>query len=255
MLNHLSSSQINLYSQCSLKYKFQYVDEIPKPFKPSGLALGSAVHSSLSWLNKERMNRNDVSLEKLYRIFDADWYSQKVDSEIRFKDGENEMKLAVLGKELLGLYFPRPYKAVKAAEIPFVVPLANPQTGQRVGIDLEGVIDLIEEDDTITEFKTSAQSIDSKDADNSLQLTIYSYAFEALTQRPPRLLRVVNFVKTRKPKMIVLETKRSKEDYERLFFLADQVLKGIQQRIFFPRTGYWCKDCEYEENCKEWKGD
>ena len=255
MLSHLSNSQISLYSQCSLKYKFQYIDEIPRPFKPSGLALGSAVHSALSWLNKERMNGNNVSLEKLYRIFDADWYSQKVDTEIRFKDGENEMKLAVLGKELLGLYFPKPYKPVKAVEIPFVVPLSNPRTGQQLGIDLEGVIDLIEEDDTIIEFKTSAQTIDPRNVDNNLQLTIYSYAFETLTQRPPRLLKVVNFVKTRKPKMIVLETKRKKADYERLFFLASQVLKGIQQGIFFPRTGFWCKDCEYAENCRKWKGN
>ncbi len=77
MIEHLSNSQISLYSQCSLKYKFQYIDEIPKPFKPSGLALGSAVHSALSWLNKQRMNGDNVSLERLYKIFDADWYMSR----------------------------------------------------------------------------------------------------------------------------------------------------------------------------------
>ena len=252
---HLSNSQINLYSQCSLKYKFQYIDEFPKPFKPSGLALGSAVHSALSWINRERMNGNSITLERLYRIFDADWYSQKVDTEIRYKDGEEEMKLVVLGKEMLGLYLEQSYKAVQGIEIPFAVPLINPQTGQRLGIDLEGVIDLIEKEDTITEFKTSAQMIDPKEADNYLQLTIYSYAFEALVQRPPKLLKVVNFVKTKKPKIITLETKRCKADYQRFFFLASHVLKGIQQRIFFPRTGFWCKDCEYGGLCKDWKGN
>jgi putative RecB family exonuclease len=255
MLNHLSNSQINLYTQCSLKYKFQYIDEFPKPFKPSGLALGSVVHSALSWLNKERMNGNSVTLERFYRIFDADWFSQKVDTEIRYKDGEEEMKLVVLAKEMLGLYAEQPYKAVKGTEIPFSVPLINPQTGQRVGIDLEGIIDLVEEDDTITEFKTSAQMIDPKEADNYLQLTIYSYAFEMLAHKPPKLLKVVNFVKTKKPKMITLETKRSKDDYQRFFFLASQVLRGIQSQIFFPRTGFWCKDCEYAEPCQTWRGN
>jgi len=254
MLSHLSNSQINLYTQCSLKYKFQYIDEIPRPFKPSGLALGSVIHSALSWLNKERMNGRKASLDRLYRIFDADWYSQKVDTEIRYKDGEEEMKLVVLGKEMLGLYFPKPYREIKATEIPFVVPIVNPQTGQRLPIDLEGAIDLIEEDDTITEFKTSAQMIDPKEVDNYLQLTIYSYAFEALTQRPPKLLKVVNFVKTKKPKMLAHETKRSKGDYERFYFLASQVLKGIRERVFFPRVGFWCKDCEYGGHCKNWRG-
>jgi putative RecB family exonuclease len=254
-MGHLSNSQINLYLQCSLKYKFQYIDEIPRPFKPSGLALGSAVHSALSWLNRERMNGNSITLERLYRIFDADWYSQKVDMEIRYKDGEEEMKLVVLGKEMLGLYFPKPYREIKGTEVPFVVPIINPQSGQRLGIDLEGVIDLVEEDDTITEFKTSAQMIAPREADNYLQLTIYSYAFEALTQRAPKLLKVVNFVKTKKPKMIIHETKRSKADYQRFFFLASHVLKGVQNRIFFPRTGFWCKDCEYGGLCKDWKGN
>jgi putative RecB family exonuclease len=254
-MGHLSNSQINLYLQCSLKYKFQYVDELPRPFKPSGLALGSVIHSALSWLNRERMNGNSITLERLYRIFDADWYSQKVDTQIRYKDGEEEMKLVILGKEMLDLYAEQPYKAVKGTEIPFSVPLINPQTGQRLGIDLEGVIDLIEEDDTITEFKTSAQMIYPKEADNYLQLTIYSYAFEALTQRPPKLLKVVNFVKTKKPKMITLETKRSKADYQRFFFLASQVLKGIRSQIFFPSSSFWCKDCEYSEHCRNWKGN
>lgn len=251
-MSHLSSSQINLYLQCSLKYKFQYVDEFPKPFKSSGLAFGSAVHSALSWLNKERMNGNNVALERLHKIFDADWYSLKAENEIRYKTGEEEMKLTVLGKELLGLYFEEPYKAVKGTEIPFAVPIINPQTGQRLGIDLEGVIDLIEEDDMITEFKTSAQIMDPKEVATHLQLTIYSYAFEALTHRPPKLLRVIDFVKTKKPKLILLETKRTKADYLRFFFLSGQVLKGIRSQVFFPRSGFWCKDCEYSDHCRNW---
>jgi putative RecB family exonuclease len=200
------------------------------------------------------MNGNNVSLEKLCKIFDADWYSQKAETEIRYKDGEDEMKLSVLGKEMLSLYFSRPYKKVVGAEIPFVVPLINLQTGRSIGVDLEGVIDLIEEDDTIVEFKTSAQLIDQKEAENFLQLTIYSYAFEVFAQKRPKALKIVNFVKTKRPKMIVLEVRRCERDYLRLFFLAEQVLKGIQGQLFFPRTGFWCKDCEYAEQCRDWQG-
>ena len=255
MIDHLSSSQINLYSQCSLKYKFQYIDKIPRPFKPSGLALGSAIHSALAWLNRERMNGNRVTLKRFYKIFDSDWYSQKVDTEIRYKDGEEEMKLVVLAKEMLGLYFPKPYREIKGAEVPFVVPLINPGNGQRLGVDPEGFIDLIEEDDTIVEFRTSAQTVNRRELNSNLQLTIYSYAYEMLTQKQPRLIKIINFVKTRKPKIIVSETKRTHEDYQKLFGLASQVLSGIRLRVFFPRTGFWCKDCEYSDLCQEWKGN
>ncbi|MFH1648469.1 MAG: PD-(D/E)XK nuclease family protein [Patescibacteria group bacterium] len=254
MLDHLSSSQINLYLQCSLKYKFQYIDTLPKPFRPSGLAFGSVIHSALSWFHKERMNGNGVTLERFYRIFDADWYSLKVDTDIRYKYGEADMKLVVMAKEMLGLYFHNPIKEVKGTEVPFVIPLINPSNGKNLGIDLEGIIDLIEADETIVEFKTSSQTINQKDINDHLQLTAYSYAYEMLYRKPPKLLKVINFVKTKKPKMITMETKRGKTDYQRFFNLASQILKGIESQIFFPRTSFMCKDCEYERHCKAWNG-
>lgn len=253
-MEHLSSSQINLYLQCSLKYKFQYIDQIPRPFKPSGIALGSTIHSALSWFHKERMIGNGVSLERLYKIFDADWYSQKTDGEIRYRDREEEMKLVVMAKEMLGLYFHDPIKEIKGVEVPFVLPLLNPANGEDLGINLEGIIDLIEKDNTIVEFKTSTQRIDPQDLSDHLQLTAYSYAFEMLYQIPPKLLKVVNFVKSKKPRINVFETKRNKADYQRFFYLAKQVLKGIRSQVFFPSSGFWCKDCEYEEHCKAWEG-
>ncbi len=254
-MEYLSSSQINLYSQCSLKYKFQYVDLLPKPFKPSGLAFGSALHSALAWFHRESMTNGGVPLEKLYRIFDADWYSQRTETEIRYKAGDEEMRLAVMAKEMLALYCRQPPKRAKGAEVPFSVPLIEPGNGNNPLIDIEGVIDLIEADDVITEFKTSAQTIDSKDADQSLQLTIYSYAFEKLYQRPPKTLKLVDFVKSRKPKLVTLETRRDVESYKRLYGITAQVLKGINLKIFFPRTSFWCKDCEYAEHCQSWSGN
>jgi len=252
MIEHLSSSQMNLYLQCSLKYKFRYIDKIPVPFKPSGLAFGSAIHSTLSWFHKERKKGNEVTLGDFLRLFDTDWYSQRADAKIRYKSGEDDAKLAVIAKEILALYFHQEHNGVADSEIPFVVPLVNPSNGDRLGLNLEGFIDLIEKDDTIVEFKTSNQTFTQKNVDDNLQLTAYSYAFEIIYQKPPKLIKIVDFVKTKKPKMIVLETKRNKHDYQRLFCLASQVLKGIQSQIFFPRTSFWCKDCEYGESCRKW---
>ena len=56
-MDHLSASQMNLYFQCSLKYKFQYLDKLPKPFKASGLVFGSAIHLAISWVHKNQIGR------------------------------------------------------------------------------------------------------------------------------------------------------------------------------------------------------
>jgi hypothetical protein len=252
-IDHLSASQLNLYIQCGLKYRFQHVDLIPRPFKSSGLVFGSIVHSTIEWFHKKRKMKKQVPLEMLYKILDSDWFCQKLDNEIRYKEGEEENKMILTAKEMLSLYFNSPQDGVVDAEFPFRVPLVNPASGERLEVVLEGFMDLIEEGDVVTEFKTSAKTMDPDNLSDILQLTTYSYAYKTLFGKEPSLLRVVNFVKTRTPKMVILETARDNKDYERLFYLAKEVLKGIKSGVFFPRQSFMCKDCEYEGLCVEWR--
>lgn len=203
-MDHLSCSQINLYLHCPLKYKFKYVDNLPPPFKSSALAFGGALHAGLAWLHKHRMNAAHVPLDRVYRIFEADWYAQNVDTRIHYKNGETDVGLSILGKETLSLYFVRPESRPVGAEVPFVLPLVNRATGERLDVNLEGFIDLIEEGDAVVEFKTSAQTMSQADVEDHLQLTAYSYAYETLYRRRPRVLRVVDFVKTKRPKVVAL---------------------------------------------------
>jgi len=128
MIEHLSISQIDQYIRCSLKYRFRYIDLIPPPFKSSSLFFGSAIHSALDWLHKKRIKGEEVSLSALYRIFDAEWYAQKLDTEIRYKDWEIDEGLRIMGKEMLSLYFESIEdngNRFKGAEVSFTVPLRN----------------------------------------------------------------------------------------------------------------------------------
>ena len=252
-MDHLSSSQITLYLQCGLKYKYQYIDQLPKPFRSSALAFGSALHSALAWLHEQRMQGKNVSLEMLYKIFDADWFTQKVDAKIRFKDGEQEMGLGMLGKEMLALYLQEPQKKLMGAEVRFNVPLVDPSTGESLEMNLEGFLDLVEADGTIVEFKTSAAALSGSDLDGRLQFTAYSYAYEHLNRKPPKGIKIVNFVKAKKPRISVLETQRTKADYIGFIFVAREVLKAIKSGVFPPSPGYWCKECEYAPICPLWQ--
>lgn len=163
--------------------------------------------------------------------------------------------MILAAKEILSLYYNSPLDGVVDAEFPFRIPLINPRTHETLGVVLEGFIDLIEEGDVLTEFKTSGKSVDPQSADDLLQLTIYSYAYRTLFKKEPRLLRLINFVKTKAPKMAILETGREEKDYQRLFYLAKEVLKGIRSGVFFPRQSFMCKDCEYEAFCEKWEGN
>lgn len=243
-IDHLSASQISLYLNCPLKYRFQYIDQLPKPFKPSGLAFGSVIHSALEWFHKE----------KLLKVFEVDWFSQGVETDIRYKNGETDSGLRMTGRELLTQYFHWDQGKPVRAEVPFSLPLVEPVTGEVLDLRLEGIIDLIETDHVVVEFKTSARTMSSQELEDNLQLTCYAYAYEMLFQSRPQTLKVVNLVKAKAPKIALLETKRGLNDYQRFFHLAREVQRGVESGIFFPRASFMCKDCEYAGPCQEWPG-
>ena len=43
----ISVSQVNAYLACPLKYRFQYVDKIPRPWRAAAMAFGSSVHAAV----------------------------------------------------------------------------------------------------------------------------------------------------------------------------------------------------------------
>ena len=253
-IDHLSASQLTLYLQCSLKYRFQYLDNLPKPFRPAGLAFGSAIHSSLDWFHKQKVNGNGVTLDVLLKVFDADWFSQCVEAEVRFKDKDTGPALIEMGRQMLTQYFRAYQEMPVGAEIPFTVPLIEPVTGEVLGPNLEGRLDLAERD-AVVEFKTSAQTLNAQDLKDSLQLTCYGYAYRMLFQKEPKIFRVVDFVKTKTPKMVMLQATRGERDYRKLFYVAKEVLHGIESKVFYPNPSFKCKDCEYEEPCLTWLGN
>lgn len=255
MIEHLSASQINLYLQCSLKYRYQYVDKLPKPFKSSGLAFGSVLHSTLDFFHKQKIKGNGVTLDKILKIFDVDWFCQKVENEIRYKNGEIETELLLQGKQILTKYFHSYEGRPVASETPFSLPFIEPVTGEILGPTLNGIIDLIEPDHVIVEFKTTVRTMDEQTAEDSVQLTCYAYAYRMLFRREPKALKIINFVKNKTPKIVPLETKRETRDLQRLFYLAQEVLRGIGSGVFFPQPNFMCKDCEYGEPCKMWEGN
>ena len=254
VVTHLSASQLTLYLQCSLKYRFHYVDQIEPKFKSSGLAFGGTIHSTLEWLHRQRIEGKPIAIEDLLRIFHADWFAQNM-AAIRFSNHDDRESLLKTGEGLLALYLRElPQTLPKFVEYPFEIPLVHPKTHEVLDLEVKGVIDLIEEDGMIVDHKTSAKTMDSASINRSLQFTIYSYAYRYLFESPEKGIRIDNLIKTKQPKIERTYTERSQKDYIRLFHLAGAVLHGIDSAVFMPNPGWMCADCEYQEHCQNWQG-
>jgi len=252
MMEHISVSQLNVYLMCSLKYRYNYLDKLPKPIKPAELAMGSAMHSAVEWWHRHRMNGVNPGYEQVARIFAADIQAQAMD-EIRFKNGDDLESLLAKGKELLAVYLKEfPGNKPESVEQQFRVPLIDLETGEDLKMPLDGYFDLIEADDTVVELKTASKAYDQTTILQHLQLTAYAYAYQMLHKRPANL-RLDVLIKSKNVRMQSFEVARDTQNMVRFFHIAKGVTRAIEDGHFYPNQGWQCPTCEYFGVCRKWR--
>lgn len=251
----ISISQVQTYLACPLKYRFQYVEKIPKSFRPAALAFGSSVHVSVEWFHRERVAGRRPSLTEMLQIFEADWFAQ-TSEPLAFSDREDFQALMHKGREMLRLYFgdtstsPPP----AAVEEPFEVALSDPETGQDLEVHLRGIVDLIEDDGTLVDLKTAGRTMDAEGLERHLQLSTYALAYLLLYGEIPPL-RLDMLLKTKQPRLERLPASRTLPELSWTAQLIREVADAIETQHFFPNPSWRCSDCEYLAHCQAWRGE
>ncbi len=156
----ISVSQVNTYLGCSLKYRFQYVDKIPRPWRVAAMAFGTSVHAAVEWFHRERLAGRSVEMAEVLKVFDADWYAQNVEPLV-FSERESKDSIAEKGRAMLQLYV-ESTNGIKpvAVEQFFELDLVDPETGEVLDVRLRGVVDLVEEGDTLIDLKTAGRTLE-----------------------------------------------------------------------------------------------
>ena len=251
----LSASAISLYLTCSLKYRFQYVDRIPKPWQPAALAFGSSVHIAIEWFHRQRLLGTTPELGHVLELFDEDWRGQRKDVLI-FSEREDGDALARKGREMLRLYVSEAALSQQpaAVEDPFEVELADPESGEILEVTLRGIVDLVEEDGTLVDFKTAGRSFDAGTLERHLQLSAYALAYLLLYGVIPPL-RLDVLLKTTKPRFERLPASRTLPELSWAAQLIRGVWEAIQTEHFFPNPSWRCGECEYFAHCQRWRGE
>jgi putative RecB family exonuclease len=247
--DHLSYSQINTYLNCSLKYKFQYVDKIPAAFTSAALAFGSAIHEAAAAFYQTQLEGDEMRPDQMLDVYRETWRQTE---KIKFFNGDNEEKLAKKAEELITVFHSAydPSIQVVGVEEFFELPLG--------GLPLfHGYIDLIEQDTdgrvTIVDLKTASKKLSDSNVHSNLQLTAYALGGEALGFDPVELtLRLDVLTKTKSPEMVKYETTRSEDDRHRFIRLVYSVWNGIEQEVFFPTEDWHCSQCAWAKRCGEW---
>ncbi|MFQ6044294.1 MAG: RecB family exonuclease, partial [Candidatus Poribacteria bacterium] len=174
-MDHFSITQLTSYLNCPAQYRYSYVERIPWEFKSADMVFGSVCHQTIA-----NCHQNNCNLDEMVADFEKRWDKAVSETEnLRFKKCD-EKQLTIRGKRLMEIYY-QMFNQVVADDIElfFELPMLDLATGQYAEQTIQGRIDLVSEA-AVYEFKTSSKSYNQAQADESLQLTFYAWAYQYL---------------------------------------------------------------------------
>jgi putative RecB family exonuclease len=249
----LSISRVAAYLACPLKYRFEHVDKLPKPWRAAALAFGTSIHAGIEWYQRERIEGKSPEIAKALEVFDADWFARNVEPLV-FSEKDSQESLKEKGREMLEMYLGSLGPELpRSVEEPFEVDLYDPESGEVLDVRLRGYIDLIEADGTVVDVKTAGRTLETGGVERHLQLSAYALAVFLRSAQIPAL-RIDLLLKTKQVRLERHGTSRTVEDLAWTARLIRQVALAIDAGHFFPNPSWRCGECEYFANCQSWRG-
>jgi putative RecB family exonuclease len=265
---HISHNQIFTYLNCSLKYRFQYIEARPPERISISLPFGSAIHSAIEMYYRTLKNQGrNEPLEALCDRFETclDLEFEHIEVPVIFKKDLPDHKGAVaMGNAMLKVFHEavplmlESIQEIVGVELPLSAKLYT-EDGQPTEFKLAGILDLIIREKSgeivVVDNKTAAKPMAQSTADDSGQMTAYSYLLAAnkyVFPTSPVKCRFDILRKLQTPKMEQVQTIRTAQDRKRFAKLANRVLAAIETGIAYPQPSWMCADCGYTDACKAW---
>lgn len=259
---HVSYSQITTYMNCPLRYRFQYVDQVPAEFTAAALPFGGAFHETLAHFYRGIKDLNQrYSADDLIDVFRTDWLLRnESDGTIRFDKGDDRDSLLEKGIVMIQAFHANVNPGeVIAVESEFCLRKADNNGSKPLPIPIIGAIDLVERNRegyiVAVDHKTAARKYSDNKIEDDLQLTVYTCAVarSKLVEGDTEFYARFDVVtKTKQPEFISYYTSRTENDHRRLMKLIREVLIGIESGVFYPITGWMCANCPFKSHCDRW---
>ena len=243
----LSSSSIETYKDCPLKYKYQDIDRIEGKTRKPFFSLGNTVHTVLELFHSEKKS----TLDDLMELLDKNWDSYGYEFETEEKQYMED------AKDMIGKY----YNYIKnkddnvfSTEDDFSFELSNCTIKGRCDR-----IDVTKDNGVrVIDYKTSKKKMTEKEALKSVQLAIYAMYVKLsslkgddgrqLGSLPEKLIYL--FLRFDDPEVSIQYTNEQLEEFK---VEIESIASKILSKDFTPIKGFHCRYCDYKNLiCSEW---
>ena len=239
----LSPSQVNTYLTCPAKWCFRYLVGLTEP-TTGALALGKAFHAALATNFRRKLTSGrDMHEAEAREVFDVEWILASDEAELR--DDEDAGELATTGEALVAAYL----REAACSIAPLGV--EQPVEGRIAGVKVRGVVDVLDANGRVVDFKTASKRPNGIPAEHGLQLTTYAM----ITPGASGSCRLDTVTKTKTVQVIQQAYEVGDEDRRFAEKLYPMVQDSIRDGLYPPHRGsslcsrrycgYW-RECERE---------
>jgi len=255
-MKQLHISGVENYLFCGESFRRKYIEN-EQTASSIALTIGSTVHDLVSrnisnFIDNGKYFEADENLDLATEIFQGRIKESQImytKKEIEWGIANAHSKAEENARQLSNLYVEE--------VLPMFTPVATEKTFVLTWNDdtsLAGTIDIVTEDGSIRDIKTSKAKPSANVINKSLQLSMYSFAYYKEFGNYPTSVFLDYLIKTKTPKVEILEGQRGEADSNRLITVIDTVLESIKKGIFLPASGssFLCSPvyCDFYNTCK-----
>lgn len=238
----ISPTKLSMFFRCGEQFRRRYCQN--EKIAPSiSQCVGAGVHTGNKLNMSQKIeSKQDLQASDIVEVSVAEYEKKAVEVDEQKEVSDGKDKTARMAKTYATIVAPKIQPTMVEQAIEITTPSVN----------LLGIVDLVDDQKTIIDLKTSGKSKPQSEADDSLQLTFYALAYQALMGAPPAGLRLDVVLDTQKQYQS-LTTTRTRADYDVLLARVEQAVQAIEAGIFVPApsNAYWCSElyCGYARSC------
>lgn len=248
-----SHSQLSTFEQCPLKFKFRYIDKIPKPTEKGVEAFtGSLVHEALQKLYDDLKYQKLNSLEDLLAFYHQQWRRNWNSGVKMVREGLAEENYRDYGAACIRNYYHRhqPFNQSLTLSTEMRLVFSLDEAGQ---YKFQGYIDrLARRADGVYEihdYKTSGSLPDQARIDRDRQLPLYQHGLQARWRDIESVDLIWHYVGLDS----TLVSRRTPEQLSELRQKTIELIDRIESTTDFPPVkSQLCDWCEYRSQCPLW---
>ena len=236
LIAQLSASAIDIYERCPLRFKLERDWRMPREI-PAALHYGTAMHRALlAYYDAIRLKRH-ISNEAVIDVF------RTLLADAAIQDRYQHDLYLRQGIEQLTAFLEcarrSPSPQVLETEASFTIEIGDATIRGRIDR-----MDRLDDDSVaIVDYKTGKPR-SQKDADESLQLSIYALAAQAKWNASVGRVAFHNLEDNSR-----IDTVRNQFDLEEARAKVEAVTQAIGEGKFPPKPGFQCGSCPYRNLC------